>query len=63
MESAEEKWVKTLSKEVLKQGEHEVMTLDWGAVGHPPYSQAVANIRVVGALIGHFILQLQVSFD
>ena len=60
MESAQENWVKVLTEAVLKH-DFQVITIDWGNVGHPPYAQAVANIRVVGAMTGNLIQNLMVS--
>ncbi|XP_076040571.1 pancreatic triacylglycerol lipase-like [Oratosquilla oratoria] len=40
-----------------------VVTLDWGGGSSPPYSQAVANIRLVGAVTGYLVHVLTEYFD
>lgn len=32
-----------------------VIVIDWRGGSSPPYYQAVANIRLVGAIVGHMI--------
>jgi len=39
-----------------------VFLVDWSGGNHPPYTQASANARVVGAEIAFFIKELQVSY-
>lgn len=38
-----------------------VFVVDWRGGSQPPYSQAVANIRLIGAMTAHFINNLCVS--
>ena len=48
--------------EVLVRDDINVIVIDWSGGSMPPYSQAVANIRLVGVMVAHLILFLQVSF-
>jgi Lipase. len=50
-----------MTKELLKLLDCNVIVVDWGNGSGPPYPQAVANIRVVGAMTAHLINNLIVS--
>ncbi|OQV15770.1 Pancreatic triacylglycerol lipase [Hypsibius exemplaris] len=50
-------WVQTVS-ELLKDGNHNVIRLDWSAGNLPPYLQATANVRLVGSYVAKFIHHL-----
>lgn len=39
-----------------------VVAVDWRKGSSPPYSQAVANIRLVGAITAHLIYSIYVSY-
>lgn len=45
----------TLTKELLKRSNANVIVIDWSGGSDPPYTQAVANIRLVGAMTAHLI--------
>lgn len=47
-------------KEYLAWGDVNVVVIGWLSGSGPPYTQAVANVRILGAMIGRFILDLQV---
>ncbi|KAK0061900.1 inactive pancreatic lipase-related protein 1 [Biomphalaria pfeifferi] len=51
-------WQKNLKDELLKQGDYNVLLVDWSKGNLPPYTQATANTRVVGAQIAELIKQL-----
>lgn len=46
----------------LKQGDYNVINVDWGGGSLPPYTQATANTRLVGAEIALLINYLKVQF-
>ncbi|OQV24597.1 Pancreatic triacylglycerol lipase [Hypsibius exemplaris] len=51
-------WWKNTIVELLKNGDHNVIRLDWSHGNTPPYTQAVANLRLVGAYVAKFIHHL-----
>ncbi|WAR24199.1 LIPP-like protein [Mya arenaria] len=48
-----------LMDELLKNGDYNVILLDWGGGSGIPYTQATANTRVVGAVLAKLIEALQ----
>ncbi|XP_017479648.1 PREDICTED: pancreatic triacylglycerol lipase-like [Rhagoletis zephyria] len=51
-------WMKDMAKALLhseEEGNAAVILIDWGGGSNPPYVQAVANIRLVGAIAAHVI--------
>ncbi|XP_065362734.1 pancreatic triacylglycerol lipase [Calliphora vicina] len=51
-------WMIEMAKTILShepEGEAAVVLIDWGGGSSPPYVQAVANIRLVGAITAHVI--------
>ena len=46
---------------LMQHGPMNVFVVDWVGGSGPPYTQAVANIRLVGAIVGRFIQILNVS--
>lgn len=51
-------WHKATVAELLKNGDHNVIRLDWNFGNLPPYFQASANVRLVGAFVAQFINHL-----
>ena len=49
-----------MTGEFLKQGDYNVVIVDWGSGSLALYGQATANTRVVGAMIAQLITFLQV---
>ena len=47
--------------EALAHGGLSVIVIDWSSGSMPPYSQAAANIRLIGVMVAHFLLFLHVS--
>ena len=41
--------------DIDKHGQSTVVVVDWRAGSSPPYTQAVANIRLIGAITAHVI--------
>uniref|UniRef100_A0A2C9M1Z3 Lipase domain-containing protein n=1 Tax=Biomphalaria glabrata TaxID=6526 RepID=A0A2C9M1Z3_BIOGL len=49
---------KNLKDELLAHGDYNVIIVDWSDGNSPPYTQATANTRVVGAQIGLLVDEL-----
>lgn len=47
--------VKQIKDELLKKKNCNVIIVDWGTASSPPYTQAVANIRLAGTVTAHLI--------
>ena len=62
MEHGNKRWIKRMKNELLKHGDHNVIIISWLSGSKPPYTQATANIRLVGVLVAHFLQFLQQSF-
>ncbi|XP_076370710.1 pancreatic lipase-related protein 2-like [Tachypleus tridentatus] len=54
-----ELWLNNMKDEYLKQGDYNIILVDWSKGSWFPYYQAVANIRLVGAEIALLISRLQ----
>lgn len=52
-------WIIQMKDEFLKYGDLNVFVVDWGSGSRPPYVQATANTRLVGAEIAYMIKFLQ----
>ncbi|XP_075235998.1 pancreatic lipase-related protein 2-like [Lycorma delicatula] len=50
LENADRNWIRKLTAELLANNDVNVITVDWGFGSSPPYTQAVANIRLVGTI-------------
>lgn len=50
-----------MSGALLNRQELNVICVDWMLGAAPPYTQAVANTRLVGAMIAHLIRIIQVG--
>lgn len=59
LEHAYQKWILDLSTELLTKDNYNVIVVDWGQGAMPPYTQAVANARMVGALVADMIAYIQ----
>jgi hypothetical protein len=46
--------------ELLSKDDYNIISVDWMMGATPPYSQAVANARLVGAIIADFLKSIQV---
>lgn len=44
-----------MTAELLKRSSCNVVVIDWKSGASPPYTQAVANIRLVGVMTAHLI--------
>ncbi|XP_013067234.1 inactive pancreatic lipase-related protein 1-like [Biomphalaria glabrata] len=51
-------WQKDLKDEFLKQDDYNIIVVDWSRGNLPPYTQATANTRVVGAQIAELVKEL-----
>lgn len=44
-----------ISKTLLQQENCTIIVIDWQGGSNPPYTQAVANIRLVGVMTAHLL--------
>ncbi|XP_031350138.1 inactive pancreatic lipase-related protein 1-like isoform X2 [Photinus pyralis] len=58
LEGGGQTWIKRLVKELLIRENCNIIVIDWHGGSDPPYSQAVANIRVVGTITAHLLADL-----
>ena len=58
LEHGNKNWVQKMKDELLINGDYNVIILDWLTGSGPPYTQATANTRLVGAIAAHFLVQL-----
>ncbi|XP_074641011.1 pancreatic triacylglycerol lipase-like isoform X2 [Tubulanus polymorphus] len=63
IDHARKGWVKSMKTELLRQGDYNVILVDWSKGSGPPYTLATANTRLVGAEIAHLINYLQLITD
>ncbi|XP_037078473.1 LOW QUALITY PROTEIN: pancreatic triacylglycerol lipase-like [Pollicipes pollicipes] len=63
LDSGEKRWIKRMVAALLEFEPMNVVVVDWVGGSGPPYTQAVANIRLVGAVVGNFIRLLKKLFD
>lgn len=66
LESGERPWIQNITKYLIESdttGQDTVVIVDWRLGSSPPYSQAVANIRLVGAITAHIIHLISVRFS
>ena len=47
--------------EYLIHDDINVIVMSWVTGSGPPYAQACANIRLIGSIVGQFIIDLNVS--
>ncbi|CAL4130378.1 unnamed protein product [Meganyctiphanes norvegica] len=51
-------WMKKMIAELLRKEDQNVIVVDWAMGARPPYTQCVANIRLIGKQVGHLIYSL-----
>ncbi|XP_033610214.1 pancreatic triacylglycerol lipase isoform X2 [Cryptotermes secundus] len=61
LENGHKEWIKKMTRELLNLLDCSVIVVDWSSGSGPPYPQAVANIRLVGAMTAHLINNLIVQ--
>lgn len=44
-----------MAQSLLRQENCTVVVIDWAGGSGPPYTQAVANIRLIGVMVAHLI--------
>ncbi|ROT62374.1 putative pancreatic triacylglycerol lipase-like [Penaeus vannamei] len=54
--------LQSMKAEYLLYDDLNVVVVDWLSGSGPPYTQAVANIRLIGAIIGRLVLDLEEYF-
>lgn len=65
LDSGDRPWVIELMNALLdrdRTGTASVITIDWSGGSSPPYMQAVANIRLVGAITAHVLFMVYEQF-
>ncbi|XP_047498306.1 pancreatic triacylglycerol lipase-like isoform X1 [Penaeus chinensis] len=62
LEHGDKRWLKNMKEEYLLYDDLNVVVVDWLSGSGPPYTQAVANIRLIGAIIGRLVLDLEEYF-
>ncbi|XP_050698738.1 pancreatic lipase-related protein 2-like isoform X2 [Eriocheir sinensis] len=59
LESTQLEWVERLLEALLSTGDSMgVVAVDWSRAAPPTYAQAVANIRLVGVMVGQLLVRL-----
>nr|XP_022910033.1 pancreatic triacylglycerol lipase [Onthophagus taurus] len=48
-------WILSLKDKLLVREKCNIIIVDWGNASNPPYPQAVANIRLIGAVTAHLL--------
>lgn len=62
LESGDRPWVRKLVNALLDyESAATVVVIDWKGGSSPPYYQAVANIRLIGAITAHVVYSIYVS--
>ncbi|XP_045101474.1 pancreatic lipase-related protein 2-like [Portunus trituberculatus] len=56
-------WAQTLKGELLRAQDQNVVVVDWSVGAMPPYTQAVANLRLVGEQLAYLIYSLNQFAD
>ncbi|KAK4306042.1 hypothetical protein Pmani_022100 [Petrolisthes manimaculis] len=56
-------WLKMMTDELLRAQDQNVIVVDWSVGAIPPYTQAVANIRIVGAQLAYLVYALNKFAD
>ncbi|KAG8176542.1 hypothetical protein JTE90_014886 [Oedothorax gibbosus] len=59
LEHGHQKWIQDMIREMLTKDAINVISVDWAVGAAPPYTQAVANARMVGVVLAHFIEMLR----
>uniref|UniRef100_A0A224XLV6 Putative pancreatic triacylglycerol lipase n=1 Tax=Panstrongylus lignarius TaxID=156445 RepID=A0A224XLV6_9HEMI len=55
LENGDKRWLKVLKDRFLNRTDCNVIVIGWQGGSSPPYTQAVANIRLVGRMGGHLL--------
>lgn len=61
LEGGDRPWLKEISRQILRRYDSNVIIIDWERGSGSPYTQAVANIRLVGRMTVQLINVMQVS--
>ncbi|XP_052227478.1 inactive pancreatic lipase-related protein 1-like [Dreissena polymorpha] len=63
MSSKDEPVIANLSVALIKQGDYNIIGIDWSAGSRQFYPKAVSNTRVVGAIVSRLVQTLQTDFS
>ncbi|CAG9862325.1 unnamed protein product [Phyllotreta striolata] len=58
IESGSISWIHNIARVLLSQEDCNVIIIDWQKGSGPPFTQAVANIRLVGAITAHLLASI-----
>ncbi|CAG9819198.1 unnamed protein product [Phaedon cochleariae] len=58
VESGYRDWIGWMARALLAREDCNVIVIDWEGGSEPPYGQAVANIRLVGAIAAHLLAEI-----
>jgi len=61
LEGGDRPWLKEIARQILRRYDANVIIIDWEQGSGSPYTQAVANIRMVGRITAHLINVIRVS--
>ncbi|XP_023215504.1 inactive pancreatic lipase-related protein 1-like [Centruroides sculpturatus] len=63
LEHGHQKWIQDLIRELLTKDDYNIISVDWVYGAAPPYTQAVSNARIVGAIVANFMHFLEEKHD
>lgn len=55
MEGGSIGWIHNIAQELLNMEDCNIIVIDWHGGSSPPYTQAVANIRLIGSMTAHVL--------
>lgn len=58
LENGQIEWIQEMTQELLSYEDCSVIVVDWRNGSSPPYTQAVANIRLIGTMTAHLIADI-----
>ncbi|KAK2725037.1 hypothetical protein QYM36_001482, partial [Artemia franciscana] len=58
MENGRQAWLQDMATTLMLYYDANVIVLDWVSGSAPPYTQAVANIRLIGTMVAQFIVEV-----
>ncbi|XP_065569016.1 pancreatic triacylglycerol lipase-like isoform X2 [Artemia franciscana] len=62
MENGRQAWLQDMATTLMLYYDANVIVLDWVSGSAPPYTQAVANIRLIGTMVAQFIVEVSEKY-
>ncbi|CAG2108845.1 unnamed protein product [Medioppia subpectinata] len=62
LEHGFQSWIKDMSIELLSKSDYNIISIDWMIGANPPYTQAVANARLVAAIAVQLLKSIQKQY-